>query len=93
VRVILLSAMAAMLIASLAVPHAFDRDGLIFGVAYLVVRVLHIGCYAAVARARNDPTLLSVVWRLRSTILPAAALLVVPASSTVRHEPAAGRRR
>jgi low temperature requirement protein LtrA len=77
VRVILLAAMAAMLIASLAVPHAFGRDGLIFGVAYFVVRALHIGCYAAVARARNDTTLAAVVARLGSTILPAAALLVL----------------
>jgi low temperature requirement protein LtrA len=77
VRVILLSAMAAMLIASLAVPHAFGRDGLVFGIAYFVVRVLHIGCYLAVARARSDRMLLSVVVRLGSTILPAAALLVV----------------
>jgi low temperature requirement protein LtrA len=77
VRVILLSAMAAMLVASLAVPHAFGRYGLLFGVAYFVVRVLHIGCYAALARARDDRVLLDVVWRLGSTILPAAALLVV----------------
>jgi low temperature requirement protein LtrA len=77
VRVILLAAMAAMLIASLAVPHAFGRYGLIFGAAYFVVRVLHVGCYAAVARARNDRVLLTVVWRLGSTMLPAAALLVV----------------
>ena len=77
VRVILLSAMAAMLIASLAVPHAFGSDGLIFGIAYFVVRALHIGCYAAVARARNDPTLAAAVSRLASTMLPAAALLVI----------------
>jgi low temperature requirement protein LtrA len=77
VRVILLSAMAAMLIASLAVPDAFGRDGLIFGIAYFVVRILHIGCYVAVARAQRDPELLSVVWRLASTILPAASLLVL----------------
>jgi low temperature requirement protein LtrA len=77
VRVILLSAMAAMLIASLAVPHAFGRTGLIFGISYFVVRLLHVGCYAAVARARHDRTLLAVVVRLGSTILPAAALLVL----------------
>jgi low temperature requirement protein LtrA len=77
IRVILLSAMAAMLIASLAVPHAFGRDGLIFGVAYFVVRLLHVGCYAAVARGRNDRVLTSVVRRLGSTMLPAAALLVL----------------
>ena len=77
VRVILLAAMGAMLVVSLAVPHAFGRDGLIFGVAYLVLRGLHIGCYAAVARAQRDPALGAVVARLGSTILPAAALLVV----------------
>jgi low temperature requirement protein LtrA len=77
VRVILLSAMAAMLIASLAVPHAFGRDGLIFGIAYFAVRVLHIGCYAAVAQAREDRVLLRAVGRLGSTMLPAAALLVL----------------
>jgi low temperature requirement protein LtrA len=77
VRVILLSAMAAMLVASVAVPHAFGGDALIFGIAYFVVRVLHVGCYAAVARARDDRELLHVVWRLGSTMLPAAALLVV----------------
>ena len=77
VRVILLAAMAAMLIASLAVPHAFGRYGLVFGCAYFVVRALHVGCYAAVARAHNDRVLLTVVWRLGSTMLPAAALLVV----------------
>jgi low temperature requirement protein LtrA len=77
VRVILLATMAAMLIASLAVPHAFGKDGLIFGVAYFVIRALHIGCFAAIARARNDPSLATAVWRLGSTMLPAAALLVV----------------
>ena len=77
VRVILLCAMAAMLIASLAVPHAFGDDGLIFGIAYFVVRVLHIVCYAAVARTQQDPELGAVVRRLGSTILPAAALLVL----------------
>jgi low temperature requirement protein LtrA len=77
VRVILLAAMAAMLIASLAEPHAFGKDGLIFGTAYFVIRALHIGCYAALARARNDPTLAAAVWRLGSTMLPAAALLVL----------------
>src|SRR5436190_13938821 len=76
-RVVLLAAMSAMLIASLAVPHAFGNDGLIFGIAYFVVRALHIGCYAAVARTRNDRTLAAAVSRLGSTMLPAAALLVI----------------
>src|SRR4051794_5457493 len=45
IRIVLLSAMAAMLIASLAVPGAFDGDGLIFGLAYFAMRALHIGAY------------------------------------------------
>ena len=61
VRVVLLSAMGAMLIASLAVPHAFGDDGVIFGVAYLAVRVLHLGAYAIVSR--DDPQLRYVVVR------------------------------
>ena len=61
VRVVLLAAMGAMLITSLAVPHAFGDDALIFGVAYLV-RMLHIGAYMLVSR--GDPVLRAVVLRL-----------------------------
>jgi len=75
VRVVLLSAMAAVLICSLAVPHAFGRDGLVFGVAYLMVRVLHLAAYTVVSR--SDPQLRGVVVRLATTMLPAAGLLVV----------------
>jgi low temperature requirement protein LtrA len=75
VRVVLLTAMAAMLIVSLAVPGAFGDDGLIFGVAYFVVRAAHIGAYTIVSR--GDPQLREVVVRLATTMLPAAVLLVV----------------
>src|SRR3954462_14558426 len=75
VRVVLLSAMGAMLIVSVAVPGAFTDDGLIFGVAYLTVRLLHLGAYALLARA--DPSLRGVVARLASTAVPGAALLVL----------------
>jgi low temperature requirement protein LtrA len=75
VRVVLLSAMAAMLVTSLAVPGAFGDDGLIFGVAYLIVRLLHLGAYVTVSR--GDPQLRTVVGRLASTMLPASGLLVV----------------
>jgi low temperature requirement protein LtrA len=74
-RVVLLSAMGAMLIASLAVPHAFGRDALVFGVAYFAVRMLHVGAYLLVSR--GDPVLRAVVVRLATTILPAASLLVL----------------
>src|SRR3954452_4893181 len=62
IRIVLLSAMAAMLIASLAVPGAFDGDGLIFGLAYFAVRALHIGAYTIVSR--DDPVLRAAVGRL-----------------------------
>jgi low temperature requirement protein LtrA len=72
---VLLSAMGAMLIASLAVPRAFGDDGVIFGVAYLTVRVLHLGAYAIVSR--DDPQLRYVVVRMATTMLPASLLIVV----------------
>jgi low temperature requirement protein LtrA len=75
VRVVLLSAMGAMLVASLAVPRAFGDDGVIFGVAFLTVRVLHLGAYTIVSR--DDPQLRFVVARMATTMLPASALLVV----------------
>src|ERR671935_2744066 len=68
IRVVLLVAMGAMLIVSLAVPGAFGDDGLIFGIAYFAVRVLHLGAYALLAR--EDPTLQGVVGRLASTAVP-----------------------
>ena len=37
-RLVILTAMAAMLVASLAVPDAFGRYGVLFGLAYFVVR-------------------------------------------------------
>jgi low temperature requirement protein LtrA len=75
IRVVLLAAMAPLLVASLAVPHAFGKDALIFGVAYFLVRGLHIVAYAVLAR--TNPELRAVVVRLARTILPAAALLVL----------------
>jgi low temperature requirement protein LtrA len=74
-RVVLLVVMAPLLVASLAVPHAFTSDALVFGVAYFLVRALHIVAYAVLAR--GDPELGGAVVRLARTILPAAGVLVV----------------
>src|SRR5881397_3724662 len=70
IRVVLLAAMGPLLIASLAVPHAFGKDALAFGIAFFFVRGLHLAAYAVLAR--NDPQLRLVVVRLAQTILPAA---------------------
>jgi low temperature requirement protein LtrA len=75
VRMVMLSAMAAMLIVSLAVPGAFTEDAVIFAVAYLVVRVLHVGMYWVISA--EDPELRRLTFRLAASMLPAAALLVV----------------
>jgi low temperature requirement protein LtrA len=75
IRVVLLAAMGPLLVASLAVPHAFGKDALVFGVAFFFVRALHIVAYSVLAR--GDPRLHGVVVRLARTMLPAAALLVV----------------
>ena len=74
-RVVLLAAMGPLLVVSLAVPGAFGDDGLVFGVAYLGVRVLHLVGYAVLSR--RDPALRALVIRLASTMVPAASLLVL----------------
>jgi low temperature requirement protein LtrA len=76
-RLLLFGAMGAMLITSLAVPHAFGSDALIFGIAYFAVRAMHIAIYTYVARTGDDEELGPIVGRLGTTMLPAAALLVL----------------
>jgi low temperature requirement protein LtrA len=56
VLVALLVAMAAMFVAALVVPTAFTQHGLLFGVAFLVVNLMHVTLYALAAR--GDPDLL-----------------------------------
>jgi low temperature requirement protein LtrA len=62
VRIAMFVVMAAMLVVALAVPEAFDEHGVIFGVAYLIVRSMHLALYALAAR--GDPDLLGAVLRM-----------------------------
>jgi low temperature requirement protein LtrA len=75
VRLVVFASIAAMLIVSLAVPGAFGDDGVTFGVAYFVVRVVHLALYAIAGRGDRD--LLRAVVRLAPTAAFAPALLVV----------------
>ncbi len=75
VRLAMLAAMGAMLVAALAVPGAFADDAVLFGVAYLLVRLLHIVLYAIVGR--DDPDLLAAVLRFAPTSIFGASLLVL----------------
>jgi low temperature requirement protein LtrA len=54
VRIAMFIVMAAMLVVALAVPEAFDEHGVIFGVAYLIVRAMHLALYALAARGDHD---------------------------------------
>jgi low temperature requirement protein LtrA len=75
VRLAVFAAIAAMLIVSLAAPGAFGRDGVIFGVAYLVVRVLQIALFAIAGRGDRD--LFRAVLRIAPGAILGAGLLVV----------------
>jgi Bacterial low temperature requirement A protein (LtrA) len=44
--IVIFTAMAAMFVASLAVPGAFEHCGVLFGTAYLVVQLLQVFLYA-----------------------------------------------
>jgi low temperature requirement protein LtrA len=45
-RLLIIGGMAAFLVCALAVPHAFDRDGVAFGIGYLFVILIHGGMFA-----------------------------------------------
>jgi low temperature requirement protein LtrA len=75
VRVAIVAAMAALLVVALAVPEAFDEHGVLFAVAYLVVRVLHIVLYTLAGK--RDPDLLWAVVRFAPSALLASAILVL----------------
>jgi low temperature requirement protein LtrA len=70
----ILVAMAAMFVAALAVPEAFDRHGVVFGVAFLIVNVVWLTLYALAARGDRD--LLAAILRNAPSALAGAALIV-----------------
>jgi low temperature requirement protein LtrA len=74
VRIAVLTAMGALLVVALAVPGAFARHGVLFGVAYLLVRALHIVLYSI---GRSDRDLLGAVLRFAPTAIAGASLLVL----------------
>ena len=73
-RLVVLSAMAAMLVASLAVPDAFSDAGVVFGIAYFVIRLLHLALYALVA-GEEGPEARRAVLRFAPGFLGGPALI------------------
>jgi low temperature requirement protein LtrA len=75
VRLAMLAAMGAMLVVALAVPGAFGGDAVLFGVAYLLVRLLHLVLSGIVAR--DDPDRRDALLRFAPTAIFGASLLVL----------------
>ncbi|MBI1351603.1 MAG: low temperature requirement protein A [Actinomycetales bacterium] len=74
-RLVLLLAMAAMLVVGLAAPNAFGDAAIVFGIAYLIVRVLHLLLYAVTTR--SDPEVFGAVARLAPGMLTGALLILI----------------
>ena len=89
VRAGMFAAMAAMLVVALAVPEAFDDDAVLFGVAYLIVRLLHLLLYAIAGK--RDPDLLGAVLRMVAVVHSRTRCSSSPrASSTGERRPHSG---
>lgn len=78
VRLLVFAAIAAMLVVSLAVPRAFGRDAIVFGVAYLVVRLIHLVLFGVAGRGDRD--LLGAALRTLPASALAPVLLIVAGS-------------
>jgi low temperature requirement protein LtrA len=74
VRAGMFAAMAALLVVALTVPEAFGADAVLFGVAYMVVRLLHLLLYAIAGK--RDPDLLGAVLRFTPSATLAPAIIV-----------------
>jgi low temperature requirement protein LtrA len=75
VRLVMLASMGAMFGVALAVPGAFGDDAVLFGVAYLLVRLLHLVLSAVVTGDDSDRR--GALLRFAPTAILGASLLVV----------------
>jgi low temperature requirement protein LtrA len=77
VRLVMLAAMAALLVAALCVPGAFGGDALLFAAAYGVVRAAHIALF--MLASRDDEALRRSVVGLAGSTAIGVGLLVAAA--------------
>jgi low temperature requirement protein LtrA len=75
VRLAMLTSMGAMFGVALAVPGAFGDDAVLFGVAYFLVRLLHLVLSFIVSG--DDPARRGAILRFAPTALLGASLFVV----------------
>ncbi|HWL33898.1 MAG TPA: low temperature requirement protein A [Gaiellaceae bacterium] len=74
VRGAMLVAITAMFVAALVVPDAFGLHGVLFGVAFLIVRVMHVALFALAGRGDRD--LLEAVLRIAPSTVAGAGLII-----------------
>ncbi len=74
-RMVLLVAMGAMFLTALAAPEAFGQYGVLFGVTYFGVRLLHVIMFRVVGRTL--PEVGAAVARLAPGLLAGSALILV----------------
>jgi low temperature requirement protein LtrA len=74
-RLVMFAAMGVMLIVALATPGAFTDDGVLWGVGYLALRLLHAALFALAAR--GDPALARAVISLVISLVPGGGLIIV----------------
>jgi low temperature requirement protein LtrA len=75
VRAGMFGAMAGMLVVALAVPGAFGAHAVLFGVAYLLVRLLNLMLYAIAGK--HDPDLRAALVRFAPTAALAPAIILM----------------
>jgi low temperature requirement protein LtrA len=73
----LLVAIGAMFIAALAVPEAFGRHGVVFGVAFLIVIIMQVALYILASASRGDRDLVAAIARITPSSLGGAILILV----------------
>ncbi len=78
-RLLMLAALAAMLIIALAIPKVFTTAGVVFAVAYLVLRCLHLALTRVTAR-RGPPEQGGTLWTAANLLVTTAALLAAAAA-------------
>ncbi len=73
-QTLLLGGMASFLVLSLAIPTAFDGGGLAFGLAYVVIVLVHAGLFTRSSRGESAVA----IFKVAPLNLAAALLLTVP---------------
>ena len=73
-RLLILTAMAGFLVMALAIPRTFSDGGLAYGLAYLLVILIHSGLFAF---ASNNPTSARAIWGIFPYNVSSGLLVIV----------------